>query len=205
MKIYPSITNKINPYAKVYCFDKLDGNNIFGEWNNKRGFYKFGSRNILIDENSKPLGKSISIIRNKYEDDLSKIFVKNKWDNVICFFEYHGPNSFAGRHLDTEEQTVTLFDVNPCKDGILYPLDFINHFGYLDIPSVLFIGRINEDLVDQVKLSSLKGMTFEGCVCKGNIDKKTKMPIMFKIKSKAWLDKLKEYCKNDQGLFDKLS
>ena len=46
-------------------------------------------------------------------------------------------------------------------------------------------------------------MTFEGVVAKGVNDKLTKMPIMFKIKSKAWLDKLKEYCKDDERLFEK--
>jgi Holliday junction resolvase RusA-like endonuclease len=30
-------------------------------------------------------------------------------------------------------------------------------------------------------------------------------PIMFKIKSQAWLDKLKEYCKDDETLFNKLA
>jgi hypothetical protein len=48
-------------------------------------------------------------------------------------------------------------------------------------------------------------MTFEGVVCKGANDKKTKMPIMFKIKSQAWLDKLKEHCKEDEALFNKLA
>jgi hypothetical protein len=47
-------------------------------------------------------------------------------------------------------------------------------------------------------------MTFEGVVCKGANDKATRMPIMFKIKSKAWLEKLREYCKGDDKLFERL-
>jgi hypothetical protein len=64
---------------------------------------------------------------------------------------------------------------------------------------------VTTELFDGVKQSTLKGMTFEGVVCKGANDKATKMPIMFKIKSKAWLDKLREYCKGDNQLFEKLS
>ena len=202
MKHYPSIDKIIRYDVHVFVQPKYDGNNIRAEWNSKRGFYKFGSRTQLIDENSNPLGKSISIIRDKYEEDLTMIFKENKWRDVICFFEYHGPNSFAGRHPEHETQTVTLFDVNPYKQGIMDPRNFIKTFKHLDIPNVLFEGRVNSAFVDKVKQSKLEGMTFEGVVCKG-IDKN--QVIRFKIKSQAWLDKLKEYCKDDINLFEKLA
>jgi hypothetical protein len=48
-------------------------------------------------------------------------------------------------------------------------------------------------------------MSLEGVVCKGANDKKTNMPIMFKIKSKAWLQRLKEHCKDDEALFERLA
>lgn len=120
------------------------------------------------------------------------------------FFEFYGKNSFAGQHLDTEEQTLTLIDVAPFNKGILEPLDFIREFGHFDIPPVLFIGQVTEEFIDSVKDSSLKDMFFEGVVCKGANDKKTKMPIMFKIKSKAWLDKVKNYCNGNAELLEKL-
>jgi len=202
MKHYPTIPKDIIKNIHIYAFDKLDGNNIRAEWNSKRGFYKFGSRTQLIDESSKQLGKSIPLIREKYEEDLSMIFKENKWRDVICFFEYHGPNSFAGRHVDDEEQTVTLFDVNPYKQGIMEPRLFIKTFKHLDIPAVLFEGRVNSTFIDRVKDSTLPGMTFEGVVCKG-VDKN--QVVRFKIKSKAWLEKLKLYCNGDIRLFEKLS
>jgi hypothetical protein len=202
MKAYPTIPKDIRNDVHIYAFDKLDGNNIRAEWNSKRGFYKFGSRTQLIDENTLPLGKSIPIIREKYEEDLTMVFKENKWRDVICFFEYHGPNSFAGQHAAGEIQTVTLFDVNPYKQGIMEPRDFIKKFKHLDIPNVLFEGRVNSTFVDSVKNSTLSGMTFEGCVCKG-VDKN--QVIRFKIKSKAWLEKLKLYCNGDMRLFEKLS
>jgi len=202
MKTYPSITKNIRNDIYIYAFDKLDGNNIRAEWNSKRGFYKFGSRTQLIDESSKQLGKSIGLIHDKYEKDLTEIFNDNKWKDAICFFEYHGPNSFAGQHIDTESQTVTLIDVNPYKKGILEPKEFIKTFKHQDIPRVLYEGHVNSIFVDEVKQSNLDGMTYEGCVCKG-IDKK--QLVMFKIKSNAWLDKLKLFCNGDINLFAKLA
>lgn len=205
MKSYPSITKDIRDDIHIYAFDKLDGNNIRAEWSSKRGFYKFGSRTQLIDENTKPLGKSIQIIRDKYEEDLSMVFKEHKWRDVICFFEYHGPNSFAGQHKNNDDLTVTLFDVNPYKECILEPREFIRYFSHLDIPYLLYEGRANASFVRKVRESSLRGLTFEGVVCKGANDKKTKMPVMFKIKTKAWLDKLKLFCKGDEELFNKLA
>ena len=202
MKTYPSITKNIRNDIYIYAFNKYDGNNIRAEWNYKRGFYKFGSRTQLIDKSSTQLGKSIDLIHDKYEKDLSLIFNNNKWKDVICFFEYYGPNSFAGQHVETENQTVTLIDVNPYKKGILPPEEFIKYFSHLDIPNVLFEGKITPDFVDKVKNSTLHGMAFEGCVCKG-VDKN--QLVMFKIKTIAWLEKLKLYCNGDNSLFAKLA
>ena len=50
MKQYPSISGKL-VNTKIYAFDKLDGSNIRGTWSKKRGFYKFGTRTQMLDEN----------------------------------------------------------------------------------------------------------------------------------------------------------
>lgn len=205
MKTYPTINKNLRKDIYIYAFDKLDGNNIRAEWNKKKGFYKFGSRHQLIDENTAILGKSIQILKDKYEEDLSRIFVDKKWKSVICFFEFHGPNSFAGRHADGDELTVTLFDANPYKEGIMMPTEFIETFKHVDTPKILFEGHITKEFIDKVKDSSLKGMTAEGVVCKGKNDTKARIPIMFKIKSNAWMNKLMEYCKGDLTLFNKLA
>ena len=204
MKSYPSITKDVRQDIYIYAFDKLDGSNMRAEWNSKKGFYKFGTKNQLTDEKTMPFGRAIPLIREKYEQDLALVFQEHKWRDAICFFEYWGPSSFAGTHNFEEEMTVTLIDVNPYKEGILPPTEFIKYFGHLDIPKVLYEGHVSTELFDKVKQSTLEGMTYEGVVCKGANDKKTKMPVMFKIKSHAWLDRLREYCKGDEALFNKL-
>lgn len=205
MKHYPSITKEIHHDVHIYAFDKLDGSNIRAEWNTKKGFYKYGTKNQLIDSSTKPWGKAIELLNDKYGNDLSMVFKEQKWRDVICFFELWGPNSFAGNHNFEEELTVTLFDANPHKMGILEPREFLRFFGHLDHAPVLYEGRVSVELFDKVKQSTLPGMTFEGVVCKGPSQNNAQMPIMFKIKSKAWLDKLRAYCKGNESLFEMLS
>lgn len=201
MKHYPSIAKEVRHDSYIYAFDKLDGSNIRAEWNSKKGFYKFGTKNQLMDESAKPFGVAIQLIKEKYAADLAKIFNAQNWRDVICFFELWGPSSFAGTHNFAEPLTVTLFDANPYKQGILEPKEFIKYFGHLDIPKVLYEGKVSTELFDMVKQSTLPGMTLEGVVCKGASDSKARMPVMFKIKSKAWLNKLRDYCKGNDKLF----
>src|SRR5271157_1156187 len=167
MKYYPSITKEIRHDIYIYAFDKLDGSNIRAEWNSKRGFYKFGTRNQLMDESTQPWGQAILLIREKYEGDLTKVFKEQGWKDAMCFFEYWGPGSFAGTHNFEEKLDVTLIDVNPYKQGILFPADFIRLFKHLDLPKVCYEGYVSTELFDQVKQSTLPGMTYEGVVCKG--------------------------------------
>jgi hypothetical protein len=204
MKSYPSITKEIRHDIYIYAFDKLDGSNIRAEWNPKKGFYKFGTRTQLIDEKTAPFGRAIPLLREKFEDDLSLVFKEQKLKEAICFFEYWGEDSFAGNHNFEKPMNLSLIDVALYNQGILPPTQFIKQFGHLDIAKVLYEGHVCVDLFDKVKQSTLKGMSFEGVVCKGANDKKTKAPIMFKIKSQAWIDKLKDFCHGDASMFERL-
>jgi len=139
----------------------------------------------------------------KYEDDLSRIFREQRWESAVTFFEFLGPNSFAGYHHD-EPHTVTLFDVDVYKKGLLEPRDFIRLFGDLDIPRVVYTGNANKPFIDAVRNNTVEGVTFEGVVCKGPRDRKTGMPLLFKLKTQLWYDKLKAHCNGDEALFRKL-
>lgn len=203
MKRYPSIGTVIDFTSDVYVFDKLDGSNIRAEWSRKRNeFYKFGSRGQLLDHKDPVLGDAITLIRTNYERDLANAFSSQKWERAIAFFEFMGPSSFAGRHVMEEEKTVTLIDVAAYKHGLLDPKTYIELFGNVQIAKLLHVGKLDDAFVESVKLGTLEGMTFEGVVCKVNDQNASKM---FKIKNRAWLKRLKEYCGTDEKLFESLA
>jgi len=202
MKTYPSITS-IPTNQPIYAFDKLDGSNIRGEWNKKRGFYKFGSRTQLIGEDDKTLGPSRELIMDTYADDLAHVFQERRWDRAICFFEFHGPNSFAGLHQPGETPEVTLFDVAPHRKGILEPNVFLDFFGHLKHAALLYQGDPDEAFIQSVKDGTLEGMTFEGVICKGtNIS--PGRPLMFKVKNRAWIEAVKVKYANNEKLLKEL-
>jgi len=201
VKTYPSIEYATDCRVPIYAFDKLDGSNVRAEWTSKKGWHKFGTRHRLVDASDPVFGKVPQLIIDKYGDSLTTALRGAGYDRAMCFFEFHGPGSFAGMHDPTQPQTVTLFDVAPFNHGILDPELFLNLFGHLDVPKVLYQGDVTDAFIESVRDGTLTGMTFEGVVCKGKNDKKTKQPIMFKQKSRAWLDKLHAYCGDNTELF----
>ncbi len=204
MKSYPSIPKQILRDVEIIAQAKADGSNIRAEWSRKKGFYKFGSKTQMLGADHPQLGESIELIMNTYSEDLSSVFSKQKIENAVCFFEFFGPNSFAGHHLP-EPHEVVLFDVNLHKVGILPPREFMKLVGHLKVPEILYQGKANHIFEESVRDSSLPGMPLEGVICKGAPVKRGGLPVMFKIKSRAWLDQLKAHCKGDEALFEKLA
>jgi hypothetical protein len=204
MKTYPSIPKDIRKDLSVYAFDKLDGSNIRAEFSRKKGFWKFGSRRVLINEDTEKLGEAVTLIKATFERDVTDIMKKSKLEKGVFFFEFYGENSFAGNH-PVEEHRVTIIDVDIFKKGIMPPDVLIKTFGHLDLAKVLYHGKVNSQLIDSVRHGTLDGMTFEGVICKANNPKRTMRPIMFKIKNQAWLDKLKSFCGDDAELYRKLA
>jgi hypothetical protein len=203
MKAYPSIPKNVRGDVPIIAFDKLDGSNIRAEWSREHGFYKFGTRTRLLGPDELPLGEAIPLIQSKYERALSDIFSRERYESAVAFFEFFGPSSAFGQHTQ-ELHDVVLLDVSPYKMGLLEPRVFLKLFGDLHVPGVLYEGKANTELARSVEDSTLEGMTFEGVVCKGPNDKKAKMPIMFKLKSAAWKERLRSYCKGDDKLFETL-
>lgn len=203
MLSYPSIMRDVIK-TPIYAFDKLDGSNIRAEYSRKRGFNKFGSRTRLLDEQEENLGEAITIFNRELNEPLSKIFHEMRIERATCFMEFYGENSFAGLHINNEKHYLKLFDISLFKKGFMLPKDFLKTFeDKVPTPNLLYTGDPLNDFVNRVKNGKLEGMTFEGVVCKGT-DLIKNRHIRFKLKNKAWLNKLKDYCKGDEELFNKL-
>lgn len=195
MKSYDSIEYYGEHWGlPIYAFDKLDGSNLRFEWSKKRGFYKFGSRNVMIDENNEQFGKGITIFKEKYEEGLSKVFTsKNYRDGLayVCFAEFLGRKSAFGQHSEDDLFDVVLFDIDRYKKGFISPKEFVNDFGHLGIPKVIYNGNLNHDFVQSIKRNDYD--LSEGVICKGKVlTKKGKDQLYYcKIKTDDWFTRLR--------------
>jgi len=199
MKTYNSIPyyNKGIFNSEVIGFYKHDGSNLRFEWGHKRGWYKFGSRNVMIDRTNEHFGKGIDLFLNKYGDDLEQIFRTKyrKVENFVIFGEFAGENSFAGQHVETDDKDIILFDVNQYKRGLISPFEFFENFGHLHIPDVVYKGKYTEELIENVKLNKLPyGNLEEGIVVKGISKNKSgkEEPWQVKIKTNSWLNAVRQ-------------
>ncbi len=191
MKFYPSFNNPPNFNDVCYVWDKYDGSSICCEFNKKKGAWKFGSKTVLIDETHDVFGEVPNLIKTKYEKDILHLMKKNRLESITCYFEFFGPNSEFGIH-QKEEHDIVLFDCFIPKIGIIDSKEFINIFGKLDIPNLVHVGKINKEFIENVWNFNIEGITKEGVVCKGKFDKRLEAPYMFKLKTKLWLDRLRE-------------
>lgn len=197
MKQYPRIDyyNQGIFGDHIFAFDKLDGSNIRAEWNHKRGWYKFGTRKNMIDENDIQFGEAVTLFKNKYGDSLAKVFRDDKsYKNVesfVVFSEYVGENSFAGIHQTSDVKDIILFDVNQYKHGFVTPKNFIEDFGHLHIPDIIYDGIYTNEFVQRIR--SNEDNLKEGVIVKGVIKEKRKSDEvwMVKVKTLEWLNKVK--------------
>lgn len=204
MKQYPTIPywNKGIFGESIYAFDKLDGSNFRVSWDRKLskkstttcGFNKFGTKTQIINKVNENFGDGVDIFLDKYGDALDEIFREDKdlrnARTITVFCEYFGANSFAGWHDPKDIKDVVLFDVDVFQKGLMKPKDFVEKFGHLHIPNVVYQGNYNQSLIDDVRAN--KYNLTEGVVCKGS--RKTKgqdLVWMAKIKCDSWLHKVR--------------
>jgi hypothetical protein len=189
MKSYPSIARGFEEFD-AYIFDKLDGSNLRMQWSRKKGWYKFGTRTRLFDSSDEIFGPAIGLFDNTLAKPLHDIAKAERYDELVVFCEFWGPNSFAGLHESSDEKQLTLFDAAPYKQGLLGPRDFLKLFGHLNIPK--FLGKHNwtRGFVQQVRDGAIDGVTFEGVVGKAKEGRHDL--IMRKAKTQAWVDKVKQ-------------
>lgn len=214
MKHYPKIEyyNKGLINSPVIAFDKLDGSNLRFEWSRKRGFYKYGTRKVMIDTKDEQFGKAIPLFLDKYAEDLERVFTNRyrKVENFVVFAEYVGPNSFAGYHEPNDQMDIILFDVNQYKKGFISPYEFLDNFGHLDIPTIVYEGKFTQELIDNVRKNTFN--LKEGIIAKGETETKKEGKIIWqaKVKTIEWLKKVKsklgekallEELNNDKNLF----
>ena len=196
MQKYPTIKRDIVSGVDAWVFDKLDGSQVRAEWTAKCGFIKFGSRGRLVDDSrSEILGRAPGLILERYGDALDRVYRKEKFQKTTAFFEFFGPNSFAGWHDEQDQQEVVLFDIHLFKHGILRPRDFYKMTRGLIVPNLVRHGPIGPEFRADVYNGRIEGITFEGVVCKYTNNRRGTR--MFKIKSKAWLERLKSEAKDE--------
>lgn len=195
MKSYSSIEYFGEHWGiSIIAFDKMDGSNLRFEWSKKRGFYKFGSRNVMIDENHEQFGKGVTIFKEKYEEPLSRVFTSKKYRDVlsfVCYAEFLGKKSSFGQHELGDTFDVVLFDIDRYKKGFIHPKDFVNDFGEFGIPKVVYIGNLNKELVQRVKANEFD--LSEGVICKGKVSTKKGQDQLYycKIKTDDWFERLR--------------
>lgn len=190
MKEYPSI-DRPPADGPVYTFPKYDGSNVRTEWTRKSGMSKFGSRTRLLGIDERPLGEAIPLMR-EHEAEATRLLHAERVEKAVLYFEFFGENSFAGVHLD-EPHRVVLIDASFHPKGIVDPRDFIRVFDGSGIPTApcIYRGNANSDFIRSVRQGTLPGMTFEGVVCKQSRSKPSHPPAMFKVKSEAWIEKVR--------------
>jgi len=196
MKSYDSIEYYGDYWGiPIVAFDKLDGSNLRFEFSQKRGFYKFGTRNVMIDESNEQFGFAIKLFKDKYEEGLTKIFKSKTYRHIIsfvCFAELIGTKSAFGQHdFQNDKFDIVLFDIIQYKKGFIPPKQFIKDFGHLGIPRVIYEGNLNMELVQKVKNNEY--CLSEGVICKGVIKTKKGNDNIYtcKIKTNDWFDRLK--------------
>ena len=203
MKPYPSISPKIRADVPIYAFDKLDGSQIRAEWSPRTGLENFGTRKRTLDASHPWLGEAIALVRDKYEAEVHRVLGARRVRSAVLFLEFFGPGSFAGRHVE-EPHDVVLLDVATFGRGLVPPDEFLAMFGHMPTAKLLYQGLVDREFVAAVRAGRLPGLTHEGVVCKSTVLER-RVPVMFKIKSQAWLDRLRDVCAGDDALFAELA
>jgi hypothetical protein len=192
MKDYPSIARATGqafreiPNASV--FDKLDGSSMRSEWVPKRGWYKHGRRNGLVDDSNPHLAKVPELFSSTIAEALERVARDHRWQHLVVFYEFWGPQSLAGRHFEEDPKYLTLFDAAADKKGFLGPDAFRKSFED-QVETARYLGTVNwtRGYVQKVRDGEVEGITLEGVVAKAG----TKHDIIrSKAKTQVWIDRV---------------
>lgn len=199
---YPKITGTKNfPAKNCIGFYKYDGSNISFCWSKNKGFYAFGTRKTRFDLTSEGIEDfnaahpGLEEVFPTFDSKFKTIQNHNglsEYDNLIFFTEFLGDSSFAGQHKPGEPKKLILFDVQTEK-GFVPPEEFIKCFDSItDIASVFYEGKYTGQLVNDIRNG--KYNLHEGAILKAY---KNDVIYMAKVKTNAYMEKLKTSFKND--------
>jgi len=206
MKPYPNISGPKKSPLGLPCiaFIKHDGSNLRFEYGKKQGWWKFGTRTRLFDAQDQEYGRAIEIFKNNYAEGLERVFRDNKQyrglEKATVFCEFFGPSSFAGWHDFSEQFELCMFDIDIHKKGFVTARDFVNNFGQLKLPEVMYEGNFNKQFINDVKANKY-GLN-EGVVAKG-VKPTGKPPHNLwstKVKTSWWLQELLNRSIKDESL-----
>lgn len=212
MKTYPTIltigTNAIRSGKKLpfdlskedwIGFDKLDGSQIRVKWTENKGFHDFARRKGLLDDSNPVLLEAPDLIKRDW-NFLNTVFKEFGWTRTLVFFEFLGENSFAGNH-EEERHLTRLIDISIHSKGLV-DIKELTAMDAVGGARVLHEGPVTLETIEAIANGKLKGMTFEGIVFKRNNRKGVRQ--MFKSKSNAWYNKVKEKYSKDNKSFKRL-
>jgi hypothetical protein len=192
LKQYPSILkaqNQLDLDTNFWLFDKLDGSNLRFEWDRQGGWCRFGTRTQMLKPDHPWLGAAIPLFFEQWASVLEDIARQQKWPNFTAFFEFWGINSFAGFHDPNDIKHLTLIDVHVYKMGLLSPEVFLDLYGHLKIAKFLGTNKLSIDLLEEIRFARLEGISFEGVIGKAGASHQR---TMFKAKTQAWIDRIRE-------------
>ena len=205
--VYPKIPGSgAAPLDRCVAFNKYDGTNLHWVWEPELGWYAFGTRRDrfdldvdgIADFNSAHPGLEAAapLFLDSLAEPLTRVLQTHQYYNsaeIIAFTEYLGANSFAGKHKASDSKQLVLLDVKIAA-GFLAPELFVEHFAQLPIARVVYRGKLTGKFTTDVREGRFE--VGEGVVCKGG---STGSVWMAKIKTNAYMKRLKESFANDWG------
>jgi hypothetical protein len=215
---YPKIPDTLDcPLKQCIAFEKLDGTNLHWLWSKDKGWHAFGTRRdrfnldeqgiVSFNQAHPGLEEAVSLFNKSYAH-LEEYPISHKYGpgEVILFTEFLGNKSFAGSHQKDDPKRLVLFDVQT-TNGIIPPDQFIIDFGQFEdipentsgnkiagfhIPKIVFSGKFSGQLFVDVRKNKFN--LNEGVVVKGVFSGQI---YMAKIKTEAYLERLKKEMPND--------
>lgn len=199
--VYPKIPDGENcPLKKCIAFEKLDGTNIHfvyqngvcTEFGTRRDRFSMSTIGLLEFIEAHP-GLETVIDDRDFIITIDNHMSKIKAEQVILFMEYCGVKSFAGTHQPRDDKKLYLIDAQ-VEGKILSPESFLKMFAGLErhIPKIVYKGKYTGQFVEDVRRG--KYTVTEGVVCKGVVDGTVHM---VKIKTNAYMKRLKDHFKDD--------